>query len=70
MTQSVFHFLSVSFSLFRVVQFFCQVFAVAGFVSLFQALRFLSCVMYKSLRASKSNYVKRLCLVVPLVSRP
>ena len=26
-------------------------------------------VMYKSLRASKSNYVKRLCLVVPLVSR-
>ena len=27
-------------------------------------------VMYKSLRASKSNYVKRLCLVVPLVSRP
>ena len=27
-------------------------------------------VMYKSLRASKSNYVKRLCFVVPLVSRP
>ena len=26
-------------------------------------------VMYKSLRASKSNYVKLLCLVVPLVSR-
>ena len=26
-------------------------------------------VMYKSLRASESNYVKRLCLVVPLVSR-
>ena len=27
-------------------------------------------VIYKSLRASKSNYVKRLCFVVPLVSRP
>ena len=27
------------------------------------------CVMYKSLRASKGNYVKRLCLVVPLVPR-
>ena len=27
-------------------------------------------VMYKSLRARKSNYVKRLCLVVPLVFRP
>ena len=30
-------------------------------------------VMYKSLelvKVSKSNYVKRLCLVVPLVSRP
>ena len=26
-------------------------------------------VMYKSLRASKSYYVKRQCLVVPLVSR-
>ena len=30
---------------------------------------FIIIVIYKSPRASKSNYVKHLCLVVPLVSR-
>ena len=51
-------------------QFHCRLSTENGPLPSFKG-RSSSCnVQFKSLRASKSNYVKRLCLVVPLVSRP